>query len=140
MSTHDLQRFIDAQAENYRNALRELEAGRKRSHWIWYIFPQVAGLGHSPVAQFYAIGSKGEAIAYLRHRVLGERLQQCCKALLRHAGKDVHDIMGYPDDLKLCSSMTLFALVAEPDSIFHAVLNSFYGGSMDHRTVTFLSS
>src|SRR5690242_11585867 len=102
---HNLQRFVVAQAEDYECALRELERGQKESHWIWYIFPQVAGLGHSPTAQKYAIQSKSEAVAYLKHPLLGPRLQRCSEALLKHQGRTVEDIMGFPDDLKLRSSM-----------------------------------
>ena len=135
---HNLQRFLTAQAEDYQCALRELQRGAKESHWIWYIFPQVAGLGRSPTAQDYAIRSRDEAVAYLNHAVLGSRLQRCCEALLKHQGRSVHDIMGFPDDLKLCSSMTLFAIISKEDSVFHKVLDAFYSGQMDERTVAFL--
>src|SRR5215471_18122638 len=127
---HNLQRFITAQAEDYQCALRELQAGQKESHWIWYIFPQVAGLGHSPTAQEYAIRSRDEATAYLAHPVLGTRLQQCCEALLQHQGTRIQDIMGFPDDLKLRSSMTLFATLSIPGSVFYKVLDAFYSGQM----------
>ena len=136
---HNLQRFLAAQAEDYNCALGELQQGRKESHWIWYVFPQVAGLGHSSMAQEYAIGSRNEAVAYLNHAVLGARLQQCCEALLQHQDMQVQDIMGFPDDLKLRSSMTLFAQISTPDSVFHAVLNAFYSGQMDERTIAFLN-
>jgi uncharacterized protein (DUF1810 family) len=135
---HNLQRFLAAQAEDYERALRELQRGQKESHWIWYIFPQVAGLGHSSMAQQYAVRSRDEAVAFLKHEVLGTRLQQCCEALLRHQGKKVHDIMGYPDDLKLRSSMTLFAMISARGSVFHKVLNAFYAGEMDEKTFEFL--
>jgi uncharacterized protein (DUF1810 family) len=134
----DLQRFLAAQANDYQEALRELQRGRKESHWIWYIFPQVAGLGRSSMAEKYAIQSKDEAIAYLNHPILGARLRECSEALLKHRGKPIADIMGYPDDLKLRSSMTLFAAISEPPSIFHQVLDAFYSGQMDDRTITFL--
>lgn len=136
---HNLQRFLTAQSEDYECALSELQRGQKESHWIWYIFPQVAGLGHSPTAQKYAIKSRDEAIAYLDNPVLGTRLQRCCEALLKHRGKRVQDIMGFPDDLKLRSSMTLFALISAQGSIFHDVLDAFYSGQMDERTIAFLS-
>jgi uncharacterized protein (DUF1810 family) len=136
---HNLQRFLAAQEKSYGSALRELAAGKKRSHWIWYIFPQVAGLGYSSTAQFYAIQSKEEAVAYLGHDILGSRLRECCEALLRHRGKKIHDIMGYPDDLKLCSSLTLFAFISAQSSIFHKVLSTFYAGQMDEKTAEFLS-
>jgi uncharacterized protein (DUF1810 family) len=137
---HNLQRFLAAQAEDYERALNELQRGRKESHWIWYIFPQVAGLGHSSMAQEYAIRSRDEAVAYLDHTVLGARLRQCCEALLKHQGKNVRDILGFPDDLKLRSSMTLFAMISTQDSIFHKILNAFYSGQMDERTIEFLST
>jgi uncharacterized protein (DUF1810 family) len=136
---YDLHRFLTAQADDYECALAELQRGRKESHWIWYVFPQVAGLGHSSMAQEYAIRSKDEAIEYLGHPILGARLHKCSEALLRHQGKQIQDIMGFPDDLKLRSSMTLFAIVSAPDSIFHKVLNAFYSDEMDERTVTFLA-
>jgi uncharacterized protein (DUF1810 family) len=137
---HNLQRFLTAQAEDYQAALGELQRGQKESHWIWYIFPQVAGLGHSAMAQEYAIRSRDEAAAYLNHELLGTRLQQCCEALLQHRGRRVKDIMGFPDDLKLRSSMTLFAMVSKPDSVFHQVLHAFYAGEMDERTLAFLQA
>ena len=135
---HNLQRFLTAQAEDYECALRELQRGRKESHWIWYIFPQVAGLGHSSMAKEYAIGSRDEAVAYLNHAILGSRLQRCCEALLEHQAKKVQDIMGFPDDLKLRSSMTLFAIISRQNSVFHKVLDAFYSGEMDERTIAFL--
>lgn len=136
----NLQRFLTAQEEDFECALSELERGRKQSHWIWYIFPQVAGLGHSSMAQEYAIRSRDEAVAYLDHSILGTRLQKCCEALLKHQGKKVQEIMGFPDNLKLHSSMTLFAMISKPDSVFQKVLNAFYSGEMDERTVAFLDA
>ena len=136
---YKLERFLTAQEQNYSDALRELRRGRKQSHWIWYVFPQVAGLGNSPTAQHYAIGSQEEAVAYLAHPVLGQRLRECCEALLPHRGSQITDIMGFPDDLKLRSSMTLFASVAEDPQIFQAVLDAFYGGRADQKTIDFLS-
>jgi uncharacterized protein (DUF1810 family) len=136
--SYNLERFVIDQDENYADALRELEGGHKESHWIWYIFPQVAGLGQSLISQEYAIRSRDEAVAYLDHVVLGARLRRCCEALLKHEGKNIQDIMGSPDDLKLRSSMTLFALIAAPDSVFHKVLKVFYAGQMDERTIAFL--
>jgi uncharacterized protein (DUF1810 family) len=137
---HNLERFVAAQAEDYQCALRELQRGQKESHWIWYIFPQVEGLGHSPTAQKYAIRSKDEGAAYLRHAVLGPRLQQCCEALLKHQGRRIQDIMGFPDDLKLRSSMTLFAMLSAQDSVFHRVLDVFYSSHMDEKTLAFLDA
>ena len=137
---HNLQRFVTAQTEDYQSALRELQRGQKESHWIWYIFPQIAGLGHSPTAQEYAIRSRDEAAAYLAHPLLGTRLQQCCEALLKHQRRRIQDIMGSPDDLKLRSSMTLFARLSSQGSIFHKVLDAFYSGHMDDRTIAFLDA
>jgi uncharacterized protein (DUF1810 family) len=136
---HNLQRFLTAQAEDYECALGELRRGRKELHWIWYIFPQAAGLGQSSMSREYAIRSREEAIAYFGHPILGARLQKCCEALLKHQGKKVQDIMGFPDDVKLRSSMTLFAMISAQGSVFHGVLDAFYGGQMDERTVTFLA-
>ena len=136
---YNLQRFLTAQEEDFECALAELQRGRKESHWIWYIFPQVAGLGHSPMAQEYAIRSRDESVAYLTHPVLSARLQKCCEALLKHHGKKVQDIMGFPDDLKLRSSMTLFATISKPPSIFHTLLDAFYSGQMGQRTLEFLA-
>lgn len=135
---HDLQRFVTAQSRDYETALGELRRGRKRTHWIWYIFPQAAGLGHSSMAQRYAIQSKAEAIAYLGHEILGGRLRECAAALLPHQDTPIGGIMGYPDDLKLCSSMTLFASISDLGSVFHQVLGRFYGGAMDPKTLEFL--
>ncbi len=137
---YNLQRFLTAQAEAYDFALRELRRGRKESHWIWYIFPQITGLGYSSTSKKYAIGSRDEAAAYLNHEVLGPRLRLCAEALLKHQGGDIQEIMGYPDDLKLRSSMTLFAKISTPDSVFHKVLNAFYCGEMDERTIAFLEA
>lgn len=134
----NLQRFLIAQAESYDIALQELRQGRKRSHWMWFIFPQVAGLGRSAMAEAYAIRSRAEAIAYLQHPVLGMRLQQCCAVLLQH-DQAIQEILGTPDDLKLRSSMTLFALVTPPDSIFQRVLDMFYSGQQDDRTAALLN-
>ena len=137
---HNLQRFLEAQADDYERALLELQRGRKQSHWIWYIFPQVVGLGRSSMAQEYAIRSRDEAIAYLGNGVLSARLRECCNALLKHKGTKIEAIMGYPDDLKLRSSMTLFALISEQGSIFHQVLDSFYSGQMDQKTIDFITA
>lgn len=137
---HSLQRFLDAQDRDYKTALEELKHGRKQSHWIWYIFPQVAGLGHSSMAQRYAITSRAEAQAYLDHPVLGRRLEECCRALLPHQDKQIKDIMGFPDDLKLRSSMTLFARISEEPSVFQEILDAFYAGETCARTIEFLDS
>lgn len=132
----DLARFVEAQENSYETALDELEKGKKRSHWIWYIFPQIDGLGTSATAQKYAIKSLDEARAYLAHPVLGPRLLESCDALLDlEQGRSASQIMGYPDDLKLRSSMTLFSLVADTEAQFQAVLDRYYGGEVDARTI-----
>ena len=130
-----LQRFIDAQEGVHARALDELRAGRKTTHWMWFVFPQVAGLGSSAMAQRYAIGSLEEARAYLAHPVLGPRLVECTEAVLSHSDRTAHDILGSPDDVKLRSSMTLFVLVAGPESVFQRVLDAFFDGETDQRTV-----
>ena len=131
---YDLSRFHRAQARDYDTALAEIRAGRKRSHWMWYIFPQIRGLGYSSTAQFYAIEDLNEARAYLADPVLGPRLKEITGALLELPGSDPTAVLGYPDDLKLQSCMTLFEL-ADPDCpLFPAVLDKFYGGRRDGRT------
>jgi uncharacterized protein (DUF1810 family) len=135
-----LSRFVDAQAGSYDTALAELKAGEKRSHWMWFIFPQVAGLGSSVMAQRYAIKSRDEAIAYLAHPVLGPRLRECTAALLQLPSKRAEEIMGYPDDRKLKSSMTLFASVSGPRSPFEALLEKYFNGERDKHTVGSLSA
>ena len=134
----DLNRFVQAQEGIYSRALAEIKLGCKRSHWMWFIFPQIDGLGHSSTARFYAIKTKGEAKAYLDHRLLGQRLIECCEALLDIKSKSAEEIFGYPDDLKLRSSMTLFAAVSELDPIFSRVLDHYYGGQPDTRTLELL--
>ena len=136
----DLQRFVDAQARNYADAIDELRAGEKRSHWMWYVFPQYAGLGRSPTAKRFAIGSLEEAKAYLRHQILGPRLVECANAVLALKGVTAHDIFGSPDDMKLRSSATLFARIAEPGSVFHQILERYFDGQPDGRTIDLLSS
>ena len=131
----DLSRFLNAQARDYETALREIRAGHKRSHWIWYIFPQIQGLGFSSTAQYYAIENLEEAKAYLADPVLRERLLEISNALLALDSCDPSEVMGYPDDLKLRSSMTLFSL-AEPEcTVFRDVLDKFYDGQEDSRTI-----
>jgi uncharacterized protein (DUF1810 family) len=133
----DLGRFVSAQSAVYPDALAELKEGRKRSHWMWFVFPQIAGLGSSPTAQRYAIASLEEARAYLAHPVLGPRLEECARAVLAVDGKTAEDIFGYPDDLKLRSSMTLFARAADDPGVFQAVLDRYYDGP-DPRTLDLL--
>lgn len=133
-----LDRFLKAQASSYDTALREIRAGRKYSHWIWYIFPQIQGLGFSSTAQYYAIADLEEAKAYLQEPTLRARLLEISEALLHLDSDDPTQVMGYPDDLKLRSSMTLFA-EAEPDcTVFQQVLDKFYGGHKDERTLRIL--
>jgi uncharacterized protein (DUF1810 family) len=134
----NLNRFVEAQSDVFQRALTELKRGEKRSHWMWFIFPQIAGLGYSSTAKFYAIKSKDETKAYLSHLLLGRRLIECSKALLQHQGLSASDIFGFPDDLKLRSSMTLFATVSEPDSVFSRVLGQYFEGQPDDRTLELL--
>lgn len=133
-----LDRFVAAQRGTYDQALAELRAGRKTSHWIWFVFPQAAGLGSSPMSERYAIGSLEEAREYVAHEVLGPRLVECARAVLAHADRSARDIMGSPDDLKLRSSMTLFAAAAPDEPAFRQVLDSFFDGEADPYTERFL--
>ena len=137
---HDLQRFLDAQSRDYATALAELQAGRKRSHWMWYIFPQFAGLGFSATSRLYAINSLEEVRAYLAHPILGPRLLECCEALLSLDRSDPHEIFGSPDDLKLCSGMTLFAHVSADGSVFKRVLDKCFDGRRDERTIELIAA
>ena len=132
---YDLNRFVQAQEGVYERALSEIRSGRKRSHWMWYIFPQYDGLGFSPTSKRYAIKSVAEAEAYLRHPVLGPRLVECCEAAVSVEGLSAADLFGVPDDLKLRSCATLFAAVAPRGSVFEQVLDRFYGGARDDRTL-----
>jgi uncharacterized protein (DUF1810 family) len=134
----DLTRFVAAQTGVLDHAVAELAAGRKRTHWMWFVFPQVAGLGTSPMAERYAIHSEAEARAYLAHPALGPNLHRCVDALLTHDPLDPHTILGSPDDLKLRSSMTLFEAVGE--GRFGEVLERGYGGERDERTLEVLAS
>lgn len=131
----DLQRFINAQDGHYEKALDELQAGRKRSHWMWFIFPQIAGLGTSSMAQYYAIASLAEARAYVQDPLLGPRLVACTAAINTHAGQPARHILGTPDDLKFRSSMTLFALVAPAEAVFATALQRFFDGVPDPLTI-----
>lgn len=131
----DLQRFKAAQAgEIYERAMSELAAGRKRSHWMWFIFPQLEGLGISPTATYYSIKGLDEARAYLADSVLGDRLRNACEILLGLPESDPYAIFGYPDDLKLCSSMTLFDYVA-PDNVFGKILDKYFAGRRDEKSI-----
>ena len=132
---YDLSRFLEAQKNSYDTALREIRAGRKRSHWMWYIFPQIQGLGFSSTAQYYAICDLQEAKDYLAHPVLGARLKEISSALLDLEGLSASEIFGYPDDLKLRSCMTLFRMADLNEPIFLEVLEKYYDGKPDSRTV-----
>ncbi len=134
----DLGRFVSAQDRVLTAVVAELEAGRKRTHWMWFVFPQLKGLGHSSTSQYYAIRSIDEARAYLAHPLLGPRLAQCAEAVLGVKGRSVSQIFGYPDDLKLKSSMTLFAAASGPGSVFERVLDQLFGGERDERTLALL--
>ena len=136
----DLERFVKAQDPIYEQALRELHDGRKRSHWMWFVFPQVEGLGFSAMSQRYAIRTKAEARAYLTHPVLGARLNECVEAMLVHRDRTAHEILGSPDDMKFRSSMTLFAAVSEKGSPFERALEQFYEGERDRRTIALLEN
>ncbi|ORW30354.1 calpastatin [Mycobacterium paraense] len=131
----DLKRFVDAQAPVYRDVVEELRAGRKRSHWMWFVFPQLRGLGSSPAAVHYGISSLEEARAYLAHEVLGPRLRECTRLVNDVDGRSAADIFGSPDDLKLRSSMTLFARAADDNEDFLALLDKYYGGRQDQLTL-----
>jgi uncharacterized protein (DUF1810 family) len=137
---YDLNRFVRAQEDSYRQALSELQSGRKQSHWMWYIFPQLEGLGSSPTAKFYSIKSEDEARAYLEHPVLGQRLAECAEAVLAVDGKSATEILGSPDDLKLKSCATLFAHVSPPGSVFERILDAFYAGERDAATLRLFKS
>jgi uncharacterized protein (DUF1810 family) len=133
----DLERFVTAQEGVYDTALAELRAGRKRTHWMWFVFPQIAGLGSSSTAERYAIRSLDEARAYLAHPVLGPRLHEAAAAMLAVEGRTASEILGFPDDLKLRSSMTLFAQAADEPGVFQQVLDRYYDGT-DPRTLALL--
>jgi uncharacterized protein (DUF1810 family) len=132
---YDLNRFVEAQDRVYAQVLRELRAGRKSSHWMWFIFPQIVGLGVSPMARKFAISGREEAEAYLAHPVLGPRLRECTKLLITTPDRSIGSVLGYPDDLKFRSSMTLFAKVAADNTDFMAALDKFYGGAFDPATL-----
>jgi uncharacterized protein (DUF1810 family) len=135
----DLQRFVNAQAPVYDSVLAELRAGSKRSHWIWFIFPQLAGLGRSPTAARFAISSLAEAQAYLGHDVLGARLRECTRLVNAIEGRSIDDIFGWPDNLKVRSSMTLFARATADNAEFVHLLEKFYAGEQDPATAALLS-
>jgi uncharacterized protein (DUF1810 family) len=136
----DLQRFVDAQAPVYERVRAELKNGRKQSHWMWFIFPQVTGLGHSAMAERYAISSLSEAKAYLTHAILGPRLRECTRLVIQVDGKSAHDILGSPDDMKFHSCLTLFARAAPDEALFNSALDKYFDGRDDALTIARLSS
>jgi len=135
---YNLNRFVQAQEADFDRALAEIKSGRKRSHWMWYVFPQLDGLGSSTTARFYAIKSLDEARAYLEHQTLGPRLLQCAEAALAISHRSAAEIFGRPDDLKLRSCATLFARVLPPGSAFERILGKYYDGEPDDRTLQLL--
>jgi uncharacterized protein (DUF1810 family) len=137
---HDLERFVRAQEGHYKQALSEIRDGRKQSHWMWYIFPQLDGLATSPTSKHFALTGVEEAEAYMAHPVLGPRLLECAEAVLALEGRSARDIFGYPDDLKLRSSATLFAAVQPHGSVFERLLAGYYNGEGDPRTLALLGN
>jgi uncharacterized protein (DUF1810 family) len=133
-----LSRFLSAQKSFYSLVVKELETGKKKSHWMWFIFPQIEGLGHSSTAKYYSIKSIEEAKEYIAHPVLGKRLLECTNILLHINGKTADEIFGYPDNLKLKSCMTLFNFIAPEQEVFEIVLKRFFAGEEDQRTVSIL--
>lgn len=140
MAPDPLERFVQAQARDYAQALAELVAGRKRSHWIWYVLPQLRALGRSAMAREYGIAGRTEAAAYLAHPVLGPRLRECVQALLVHAGRDAAYILGEVDAMKFRSCLTLFAAVAPDEPLFTRALAAFYDGQPDEATLRLLAA
>jgi uncharacterized protein (DUF1810 family) len=134
----NLERFVQAQEPVFEQVVEELKSGQKRSHWMWFVFPQLKTLGRSSTAQFYGIASLDEARAYLGHRLLGSRLVTCTEILLTHTDKPLNRILESPDDLKFCSSMTLFSLASSDTSVFKHALDQFCDGHMDKRSLAFL--
>ena len=137
---YNLQRFLEAQANHYDIAFAEVSQGRKRSHWMWYIFPQIRGLGYSGMAQKYAISGAEEARAYLAHPLLGERLQRISEVVLAIEGRSMFDVFGSPDDWKLRSCATLFSTISPANSVFHQIIAKHYEGEMDARTLVILEA
>ncbi len=139
MDINSLDRFLKAQEKKHEKALNEIKNGKKRTHWMWYIFPQLRGLGRSDMAYIYGIKDLEEAKSYLAHTVLSMRLYELCGVLLEHKDKSAYDVFGDIDEMKLKSSMTLFALASEDNSIFHQVLECFYNGEMDKATLKIIN-
>ena len=134
-----LQRFVEAQARNYDDALAELRRGRKASHWMWYVFPQIVGLGSSAMAQAYAIGSLAEARAYLAHPLLGARLRECCQAVMNLRGKSAEEVFGYIEAMKFRSCLTLFTEANQDEVLFFNLLEKYFDGDADEATLEILS-
>ncbi|HLM59805.1 MAG TPA: DUF1810 domain-containing protein [Pyrinomonadaceae bacterium] len=137
---NDLKRFLEAQETDYETALAEIEGGRKQSHWMWYIFPQIAGLGFSSTSKFYAIKDRNEAVNYLAHPVLGKRLVEISNALLEIERKTASQIFGSPDDAKLKSSMTLFGALDDTNPVFQKVLDKYFNGAKDDKTLELIDN
>lgn len=137
---HNLKRFLDAQQPVFEQVLAELHAGRKQSHWMWFIFPQMRGLGHSSLADYYGISSRQEAEAYLVHPILGSRLQECTQLVNHVEGRSIDQILGSPDNLKFRSSMTLFASTAPELKIFTHALRKYFDGKLDPLTLNLLGT
>lgn len=133
--SYNLERFVEAQRGVYEQACAELRRGRKTGHWMWFIFPQIAGLGMSAMSQLYAIGSRDEAAAYLDHAVLGPRLREICAIVNAVEGRTVEEIFGWPDNMKLRSSMTLFAHATSDNAVFTAVMDKYFNGQWDEQTL-----
>ena len=140
MEQYNLSRFIDAQETTYEGAMLELARGRKESHWIWYIFPQIVGLGNSETTKIFSIKSLEEGRAYLEHPVLGPRLVEACEILLTLKGTSINEVMGFPDDLKLLSSMTLFETFSESNSVFTRIIEVYFDGERDEATLEIIKS
>jgi uncharacterized protein (DUF1810 family) len=132
---HNLQRFVDAQKPIFEHVCAELRDGRKRGHWMWFVFPQIKGLGHSETARMFAISSRQEAEAYLKHPLLGPRLRECTRLVTFVEGRSAHQIFGHPDDLKFRSSMTLFASVTSDNKVFKDALQKYFGEELDSLTI-----
>ena len=140
MDKYNLERFVDRQKDSYDTAYKELSQGMKQSHWMWWIFPQIIGLGMTSISKEYSIKSIEEARAFLDHPYLGKNLKEICKVLLDTKSNDASYVMGYPDDLKLCSSMTLFIEADPEEKLFQQVLDKFFNGRKDSRTLDILKS
>ena len=140
MDQYNLSRFIEAQETTYKGAMLELARGRKDSHWTWYIFPQIDGLGNSETTKIYSIKSLEEGRAYLEHSLLGQRLVESCEILLTLKDKSINEVMGFPDDLKLLSSMTLFETFSESNSVFTRIIEVYFDGERDEATLEIIKS